>query len=60
MTTLAQQLWTCRRDGGAIDIPADGGPSDVSAALEIQREAVAISGLGSLGFTVGSTSADSQ
>ena len=60
MTTLAEQLWTCRRDGSAIDIPADGGPSDVSAALEIQREAVALSGLGSVGFKVGSTSAEAQ
>lgn len=60
MTTLAEQLWACRRDGGAIDIPADGGPSDVAAALEIQREAVAISGLDNVGFKVGSTSAEAQ
>jgi len=60
MTTLAEQLWTCRRDGSAIDVPADGGPSDVGAALEIQREAVALSGLGSVGFKVGSTSAEAQ
>lgn len=60
MTKLAERLWTCRRDGGAIDIPTDGGPADVSAALEIQREAVAISGLDSVGFKVGSTSAEAQ
>ena len=60
LVTLAEQLWHCRRNGGALDIPMDGGPADVSAALEIQREALALSGLDSIGFKVGSTSAEAQ
>lgn len=60
MSSLAEQLWQCRRDGGAIEIPADGGPADVTAALAIQAEMVALSGMESVGFKVGSTSAEAQ
>ena len=60
LVTLAEQLWHFRRNGGAINIPTDGGPADVDAALEIQREAVALSGLDAVGFKVGSTSAEAQ
>lgn len=60
MKTLAEQLWECRRDGGAIEIPSDGGPADVPEALEVQRQAVALSGQESVGFKVGSTSAEAQ
>ena len=60
MNDLAQRLWQCRRDGGAIDIPDEGGPADNAAALAVQRDAVAASGLPSVGFKVGSTSAEAQ
>jgi len=57
---LAEWLWRCRRHGGTISVPADGGPADMEAALTVQREIVALSGMESVGFKVGSTSAEAQ
>ena len=60
VVSLAEQLWICRRDGGTLEAPPDGGPSSVEAALAVQREAVACSGMDRVGFKVGSTSAEAQ
>ena len=60
MKTLAQELWRCRKYGGTIEAPVDGGPSDLNEALAIQREAIKCSGLQSVGFKVGSTSLEAQ
>jgi len=60
VVSLAEQLWICRRDGGTLEVPPDGGPSSVEAALAVQREAVACSGMDRVGFKVGSTSAEAQ
>lgn len=60
MESLAENLWRCRRDGSVIPIPADGGPKSIKAALAVQREAVAASGMERVGYKVGSTSEEAQ
>ena len=60
MESLAESLWRCRLEGTVIQIPADGGPKTVEEALTVQREAVAVSGMDSVGFKVGSTSKEAQ
>ena len=60
MDGLARRIWQCRRDGGTLEVPRDGGPSSVEAALAVQREAVKHSGMERGGFKVGSTSAEAQ
>lgn len=60
MVSLAEQLWRCRKEGSTIEVPTDGGPTDMEAALKIQREAIAASGMKSIGYKVGSTSKEAQ
>ena len=60
MVSLAGQLWRCRSEGGVIEVPANGGPPDLETALMLQREAIACSGMRSIGYKVGSTSKEAQ
>lgn len=60
MDDLAQRIWQCRRDGGTLEVPSDGGPSTAETALVLQREAVEHSGMERVGYKVGSTSAEAQ
>ena len=58
MTQLAERLWQCRRDGGNAEVADNEAPKTLEEALVIQRAAVEFSGMTSVGFKVGSTSAD--
>ena len=60
MLSIAEQLWRCRSEGGAIEVPEDGGPQDLKTALMYQREAIACSGMRTIGYKVGSTSREAQ
>ena len=60
MDGLAQRIWRCRRDGGTLLVPTDGGPVTHEEALAVQSEAVALAGMARVGYKVGSTSAEAQ
>ena len=60
MTQLAERLWQCRRDGGNVEVATNEAPKTLEEALVIQRAAVECSGMASVGFKVGSTSAEAQ
>jgi len=60
MTSLAERLWQSRRDGGNVAVAADETPETLEEALAVQRAAIACSGMTSIGFKVGSTSAEAQ
>ena len=60
MTSLAERLWQSRRNGGNVEIAPNEAPTTLEDALAIQRAAIACSGMASIGFKVGSTSAEAQ
>jgi len=60
MVSIAEQLWRCRSEGSVIEVPEDGGPQDLKAALMHQQEAIACSGMRTIGYKVGSTSREAQ
>ena len=60
MTSLAERLWQSRRDGGNVVVAEDEAPKTIEEAIAIQRAAIKCSGMPSIGFKVGSTSAEAQ
>ena len=60
MTSLAERLWKSRQDGGVVEVSPVETPTTLEDALTIQRAAIACSGMSSIGFKVGSTSAEAQ
>ena len=60
MTSLAERLWQSRRDGGNVVVAEDETPKTIDEAIAIQRAAIECSGMPSIGFKVGSTSAEAQ
>ena len=60
MTSLAERLWQSRRYGRNIVIADHETPKNNEEAIAIQQAAIKCSGLPSIGFKVGSTSAEAQ
>lgn len=60
MTDLASRLWEARRDGTVIDPATCKLPQTIAEAYAIQQRVVALSGLATAGFKVGSTSVEAQ
>ena len=59
-SSLAERLWAARRDGVAIEIADRDIPADEAASYAVQTAAVAASGLGRIGWKIGSTSEEAQ
>ena len=60
MTLLAERLWQSRRDGRNIVVAENETPKTIEEAIAIQQAAINFSGMPSIGFKVGSTSAEAQ
>lgn len=59
-SSLAERLWTARRDGVAIEIADSDIPADEAASYAVQAAAIAASGLKRIGWKIGSTSKEAQ
>ena len=60
MTSLAKRLWESRRDGTNVIVAENETPKTIEEAIAIQQAAIKFSGMPSIGFKVGSTSAEAQ
>lgn len=60
MQTLARDLWDARRLGHTVSAERDDLPTTKAEAYEVQRRVVALSGLPTCGYKVGSTSKEAQ
>jgi 2-keto-4-pentenoate hydratase len=57
---LGERLWQARASGGTVDPASVTEPTSQSEAYAIQADVMRASGLGSVGFKVGSTSEEAQ
>lgn len=60
MQNLARDLWNARRLGHTISAERDDLPTTKAEAYEVQQRVIALSGLPTCGFKVGSTSKEAQ
>ena len=60
ITSLAQELWRARRDGGVVEPASVREPASNAEAYAVQDEIVRLSGQPARGFKVGSTSVEAQ